>query len=301
MLPWFKAEMFFFPTPFPMPGPWAEGIPMHPFALLVMTGALVSLFASDWYAKKNRLDPAVIGDLTVHMLICGFMGAAVFNTLFYYPERITQFLGDFRKAPRLFSGISSYGGFLGGVLGSFLWRKRRKMPLLELGDATAFAAPFGWLFGRMGCAVVHDHPGHITNFFLGIREWNGTQYTRHDLGLYEVIWSAAVIAILLVLVQKKRTPGFYVALVPSLYAPYRFFLDFLRIDASLRGGDARYAGLTPAQYAAIGTLVMALAVLRYSLTKEPAELPPHARIHDVPEDADDAGGPIDDAPAATTA
>ena len=255
-----------------------QGIPMHPFALLVMAGALASVRAADWYARKNRLSPAVIGDLTVHMLFFGFVGASVFNTLFYYPDRILQVLENPRHAARLYSGISSYGGFLGGVIGSFVWRRRRQLPLLELGDATAFAAPFGWVFGRSGCAVAHDHPGSVTNFFLGIREWDGTPYTRHDLGLYEVIWSAAVMALLLVLVQRKRTPGFYVALVPTLYAPYRFLLDFLRIDAALPGGDARYAGLTPAQYAAVGTMIMALMVLRHSLTEPAPALPDYARI-----------------------
>ena len=285
MIPWFKAQLFFFPMPFPLgdiPGlePWKDGIAMHPFALLVMTGTLAAIRANDWYAKKARLSPTVVGDLGIHMVLAGFIGAAVFNTLFYYPERITEVLANPARPARLFSGISSYGGFLGGVLGAFVWRWRRKLPLLEIGDATAFATPFGWVFGRAGCAVVHDHPGHITSFFLGVRNWNDTPYTRHDLGLYEVIWSAAVILLLLVLVQRKRTPGFYVALVPTLYAPYRFFLDFLRIDAGSLGGDARYAGLTPAQYAAIGTLGMALLVFRHSLLSPPANLPDELRLAD---------------------
>ena len=183
-----------------------------------------------------------------------------FNTLFYFPERFGLAMETMNPA-RLFSGISSYGGFLGGVIGAFIWRRRRQIPLLELGDATAFAAPFGWVFGRMGCAVTHDHPGGVTNFFLGIRGWDGTPYTRHDLGLYEVIWSAAVMALLLVLVQRKRTPGFYVALVPTLYAPYRFLLDFLRIDAALVGGDAALAAQLPHAAGIVGPAVMALAAL----------------------------------------
>ena len=41
----------------------------------------------------------------------------------------------------------------------------------------------------------------------------------------------------------------YVAL---LYAPLRFALDFLRVD------NARYAGLTPAQYVMVGLLAVGL-------------------------------------------
>ena len=42
-----------------------------------------------------------------------------------------------------------------------------------------------------------------------------------------------------------RRPGIYVALFTLLYMPARFGLDFLRI------ADATYAGLTPAQWAAV--------------------------------------------------
>ena len=30
-------------------------------------------------------------------------------------------------------------------------------------DSVAYGMPVGWLFGRLGCFVVHDHPGHITD------------------------------------------------------------------------------------------------------------------------------------------
>ena len=38
---------------------------------------------------------------------------------------------------------------------------RKKMPLLPYANAVCFGLPFGWFFGRMGCFVVHDHPGRV--------------------------------------------------------------------------------------------------------------------------------------------
>ena len=40
------------------------------------------------------------------------------------------------------------------------------------------------------------------------------------------------------------------ALIATMYAPARFFLDFLRVPPEA-GGDARYFDLTPAQYLSV--------------------------------------------------
>jgi phosphatidylglycerol:prolipoprotein diacylglycerol transferase len=133
------------------------------------------------------------------------------------------------------------------------------MSLLVLGDLFCFAFPFAWLFGRMGCFVVHDHPGLPTNFFLAVDNYNLQGIARHDLGLYEVLWSAVMIPLLLWMGKTKRPWGFYMALVPLAYAPLRFCLDFLRESAE-QGGDVRYLGLTPGHYASVLMTLTGVAV-----------------------------------------
>jgi phosphatidylglycerol---prolipoprotein diacylglyceryl transferase len=49
--------------------------------------------------------------------------------------------------------------------------------------------------------------------------------------------------------------------VPMMYAPGRFFFEFFRVPPEV-GGDARYFGLTPAQYLSV---VFFLLGLRYWL------------------------------------
>jgi prolipoprotein diacylglyceryltransferase len=51
--------------------------------------------------------------------------------------------------------------------------------------------------------------------------------------------------------------GVYVAVVVALYAPARFFLDFLRAT-DIEHADPRFLGLTGAQYASIVALALAL-------------------------------------------
>ncbi|MEZ4251884.1 MAG: prolipoprotein diacylglyceryl transferase [Polyangiales bacterium] len=124
----------------------------------------------------------------------------------------------------------SFGGFIGAALGIFVWKVRRKLPVSHLSDVVAWVFPFGWIFGRMGCFVVHDHPGAQTTFFLGVEGWEGQAgVIRHDLGLYEVFWSILVFSIFWSMRKMKNRPtGLFVALLPLFYTPYRFGLDFLR-------------------------------------------------------------------------
>jgi phosphatidylglycerol:prolipoprotein diacylglycerol transferase len=213
----------------------------------------------------------------------------VFDAIAYHPEVVADnplFL------LRIWDGLSSFGGFLGAVIGLFVYLKRYGVDARVIGDPIAFAFPLGWMFGRTGCFVVHDHPGAPTDFILGVRDYQvGTPpyVTRHDLGLYEVLWSAATMALFVWLAQKPRKRGFFLGVLPILYAPVRFGLDFLRAT-DVEQGDVRYFGLTPGHYSAIVLLVAGVAFLRWVVTSPEPEVP--SEVAWIPER--DAGPPAAD-------
>ena len=161
--------------------------------------------------------------------------------------------------PFPYPGLSSFGGFFGGTLAALWFRQKRRVSLMVLGDIFCFAFPFAWVFGRSGCFVVHDHPGLASDFFLAVDNYYGEGIARHDLGLYEVIWSAADDPDRAVARQRKPRPwGFFMAFVPLAYAPVRFGLDFLR-ETPEHGGDVRYLGLTPGHYSSLAMFVAGIA------------------------------------------
>jgi phosphatidylglycerol:prolipoprotein diacylglycerol transferase len=88
------------------------------------------------------------------------------------------------------------------------------------------------------------------------------------LGLYEVIWSAAAIGLVLWLGKRKLPRGFFMALIPMFYAPVRFGLDYLR-EIPLHGGDVRYFGFTPGQYGSIAMFI-AGALVAIRIARGPA-------------------------------
>jgi phosphatidylglycerol:prolipoprotein diacylglycerol transferase len=115
----------------------------------------------------------------------------------------------------------------------------------------------GWVLGRLGCTLVHDHIGRRSEFLLAIRFPDGP---RHDLGLYELLYTLVVLVpAVLVLARRRRPPGTSVAVLALVYVPFRFLADFLRAT-DLPGADARYLGLTVGQYGSIALAVVGVAV-----------------------------------------
>ena len=95
----------------------------------------------------------------------GFIGAHLVHVLFYHPELLQE---DPWVLFKFWGGLSSIGGFLGGMSAAVGYLLYKKQPLLPYGDRLLSALVVGWIFGRTGCSFAHDHPGRLTDFFLGI-------------------------------------------------------------------------------------------------------------------------------------
>ncbi len=252
----------------PVPGMGFE-IPIDPWATLVAVGFVVGLEISRHRGTKLGLHPRDIVDSAVFIVLSGFLFAHLVTVFAYHPERLAE--EGIWALLKVWEGFSSMGGFLGAVVGGVVfYRFVRQKSFWRYGDVIAFGFPFGWLLGRTGCAVVHDHIGKPTTFFLGVDFDHGwlsqgdpfpyASGVRHELGLYEALYMIPVAALFLWLGRKDRVPGFFLGLFAVLYAPARFLLDFLR-NTDLEYQDARYLGLTPAQYGSLALLLVGVAIL----------------------------------------
>ncbi len=257
-IPWFVVS------------PWVVELPvlgtttLHVFAVLIWLGLLVGLLVAAWFAKTHDRSVEQTLNLGLYLVLFSFPISYVLNAAFYLPEAFRNLAGHPVELFQAKLGWSMFGGIVGAIVGALVWKWRTGGSILRVGDAAAFAGPFGWFFARLGCFLTHDHPGRVTDFFLAVADFRtGTPpyQPRHDLGLYDCIVIAAIAVVFAVLSRKPRPDGFYVALLPILYAPCRFMLDFLRAPVA-EGGDIRYAGLTPGQYAAVGLFVAGVVIMR---------------------------------------
>ncbi|MBI2897978.1 MAG: prolipoprotein diacylglyceryl transferase [Deltaproteobacteria bacterium] len=235
-------------------------IPIHPFGVLVAIGCLLGANLVEKRALKTGLDMDATRSLITWILVCGFVGAHVFDVLAYTPQKLVERPWLILE---IWNGISSFGGFMGALVGFFVFLRRRGLPYLPYADALAMGLAPGWVFGRAGCSIAHDHIGRLTTFFLAVRypadhEPSGV---RHNLGFYELLYAILIAALLYHLAKKPRPAGVLVGVMAVAYAPVRFFLDFLRAT-DITAADPRYAGLTPGQWLAIATLLVGIAVIR---------------------------------------
>jgi phosphatidylglycerol---prolipoprotein diacylglyceryl transferase len=292
LIPWFKLEAWQIPFPF------IGSLPLQPFGLLVAIGILFGSRIAEQRAEKTGVPRYLVNDFLVHTIVIGGFACMVLNVLFYEPDKfalmgraIASWFKEGPREPFPYPGLSSFGGFFGGTLAAIWFRQKRRVSLMVLGDIFCFAFPFAWMICRTGCFVVHDHPGVVSDFFLAVDNYYGEGQPRHDLGLYEVIWAMIMIPIVLWLARKPRPWGFFMAFVPIAYAPVRFGLDFLR-ETPAHGGDVRYFGLTPGQYAAIVLLLAGIGVaVRVARGPQPTLMLPGAEPLPPDPRADSAATP----------
>lgn len=261
LIPWFELSAWEIPFPF------IGSLKLQPFGLLVAIGILVGSRVAEWRAERTGVPRHLVADFLIYTVFIGLVLCAVLNMAMYEPEKFAQmgraiasWFSSGESVPFPYPGLSSFGGFVGGTAVAFWYRQKKKVSLLVLGDIFCFAFPFAWFFGRMGCFVVHDHPGVVSDFFLAVDNYHGQGVPRHDLGLYEVIWSIVMMPTVLLLGRKPRPWGFFIAFVVLAYAPLRFFLDFLR-ETPANNGDVRYFGFTPGQYLAFFITAVGVALV----------------------------------------
>lgn len=222
---------------------------IQPFGILLASGIFFGVRRIQQKAAARGYNVDSVMSAVHYSLIPGFIGAYFLEILLYEPMKIMeQGLAAFASP-----NLSSYGGLFTSAFGYLWYQKKFKpknIPLLT--DILLEGAVIGFTLGRLGCGVVHDHPGIPTDFFLAVRY---PDTPRHDLGMYEFFYLGLVLLPLSLWISKlydrKKLPaGSQTAMLLLLYPPVRFLFEFLRADASI-AGDTRYLGLTPAQYFSI--------------------------------------------------
>jgi phosphatidylglycerol:prolipoprotein diacylglycerol transferase len=275
-------------------------LPLHPFGILVATGVLLGTSVTGRRAERLGYDLVKLNSFITWMLVSGFVLSHALDAVFYHwhdevqrlpwsANPLTDSMPWYIVKPWL--GLSSFGGFIGAIVGVMLWRslevvdgklrlRPRPAPILAYTDVMLSVFPLGWLFGRTGCSVVHDHPGaratadtllavayplrpgegSVTR--IGFIELVHGHDFRFDLGFLELLFTAVLLGCFVLTYSRKVRVGSYTIVTALAYAPVRFAMDFLRVPET-QGGDPRYGALTPAQWCTLALFVFGLVMLGY--------------------------------------
>jgi phosphatidylglycerol:prolipoprotein diacylglycerol transferase len=200
---------------------------LKPFGLLVAVGAVAGSTLASRHAQERGLNAERMGAFLTAIMVGGFVFGHLLDAIFYHWSEVAK---DPTYLLRLWDGLSSFGGFVGAAVGAVGWHLRTGAAVLPYADVVSSAFPVAWVFGRAGCAVVHDHPGRISDAWMAVAYpvpggWQG----RYDLGLYEMILTVPLAVLFLVLWRAPRRQGFYAGWMCVLYARNRTRLGALTV------------------------------------------------------------------------
>lgn len=223
------------------------------WGLFVALGFLLGAIMAVRLAKQRGQDPKVIYELLPWLIFAGIIGGRLGYVVFY---DLPYYLSHPLEIFALWNGGSSiFGGLMACFLVAMMFFKKSQLDAMHYSDTMLFGLPFGIILGRVGCFLIHDHPGTATNFFLGTRYPDGI--VRHDLGLEEALLMIVLSGCFVVLARKPRPVGTYAAAFCVFYGATRFCLDFYRLV------DVRYLGLTPAQYLCLALMAIGIAIVMW--------------------------------------
>jgi phosphatidylglycerol:prolipoprotein diacylglycerol transferase len=111
----------------------------------------------------------------------------------------------------------------------------------------------GWIVGRCGCILAHDHPGRASGSFLAVGDPAGP---RFDLAVIEVLFLGLIlIPWFAFLDSRKRPSGFWLGIFLTTYGAFRLCLDTLHVS------PPRYGPVSVDQWAYGTVLLLGLAIL----------------------------------------
>jgi phosphatidylglycerol---prolipoprotein diacylglyceryl transferase len=253
MIPYFQFTTFYIgPIPLQVWGFFVALGMVVSVLILLKSNKIVKIYGEQISKDKRNM----IVDIAIWAIIGGLVGSRLFHVLFYEP---TFYLSNPIEMLMVWKGgLSSFGGLFGAMIGFCAYIRTKKLSLkklgLKIGDTLAYSAVYGWIIGRIGCFMIHDHLGVKSNNFFAINKPDGS---RLDMAFLEIL-GMIPLAILFYFISKKKKPqGWYINVLFVYYGLLRFTLDFFRaID--ITHSDARYLGLTPAQYFSIVLVVLGI-------------------------------------------
>ncbi len=129
-------------------------------------------------------------------------------------------------------GMSFHGGLLGVIISIYLFSKFNNIKFLYLSDLVSVVAPIGLFLGRIANFINTELIGRPTEFYISVIYPSVDNIPRHPSQLYEAFFEGLVLFIILFFYFNKKNSlskfGYTSGLFLSLYALFRFFIEFVR-------------------------------------------------------------------------
>lgn len=219
---------------------------------------MIATLAGGWLAAREVArrghDPEMVWDVLIWLVIGAIIGARLWHVFTPPPSSIAEGITTQYYLTHPFDlinlrrgGLGIPGGVMGGALALYLYIRRNKsINFPEWVDIIAPALALGQAIGRWGNYFNQELYGAPTNLpwkiFIDPQHrlpgFANVEY-YHPLFLYESLLNLANMFFLIWVMRRFKDvlkPGEVFLVYLVTYPTIRFFLDFLRLDASQLGG-----------------------------------------------------------------
>ena len=249
------------------------------YGLLIASAVLIGVSLSQYLAKRRGVNPDLLGDLTIWLVLAAIPCARIYYVLFEW-QQYSQHPEDIIAVWK--GGIAIHGAIIGGTIATIIFARINKISFWQLIDLVVPSLILGQALGRWGNFFNSEAFGAPTDvpWKLYIPPANRPlEYLDYDYFhptfLYESVWNLGVFMILLFLFfwglkKRNRTKVGTLTFVYLIgYSIGRFWIEGLRTD-SLMIGSLKIAQIISLVAIAIGILgLIWLYILKRSL-RDPA-------------------------------
>jgi len=215
------------------------------YGLLIATSVLVGVSLSQYLASRRHINPDLLGDLAIWLVVGAIPSARLYYVLFewseyaQHPERIIAIWQG---------GIAIHGAILGGTIAVLIFARLKQISFWQLGDLVSPSLILGQAIGRWGNFFNSEAFGRPTDLPWKLfipPERRPPDYSNfayfHPTFLYESLWDLMVFGLLLTLFFRglKAKPrlkvGTLLLVYLVAYSLGRLWIEGLRTDSLMLG------------------------------------------------------------------
>lgn len=210
-------------------------------------------------ARKNKIEQKIVFWLFIYI----FIGIILGSRLGYVLQFPDYYLSNFSEIFKINAGgLTFHGGLIGALIAGWLYFKKQKKQLkisfLRLADIFALIIPLGIFIGRIGCSLINDHQGAITNLPWAILWPDGI--LRYPVAEYLAINALIMFFVLWFLRKRFKKSGQIFIIFLIWHSISRFLLDFTRVTDTYLA-DPQYFGLFISQWISLLILILFFSVI----------------------------------------
>lgn len=224
------------------------------YGVMIALGMLLGFSLGAHMAKRAGMNPDLIWDFAVPAIFFSIIGARTYYVIMSWDSYKDNPVSVFYLRQ---GGLAIYGGVIAAFITMYVYTRIKKLSYFRFADQIICGLPLGQCLGRWGNFFNREaFGGYCQNLFamrlpagavrardisesIAFHMMEGADYIDvHPTFLYESVYNAAVVLILVLCHRNKKFDGQLFFMYILLYGAGRFIIESLRTDQLIIPGTS---------------------------------------------------------------